>query len=147
MGVRTDRGFTLIELLVVLAILVGVYALSGPLFDNGTSVLDAKAAARQLAAGLRKARATAIAGSQSATLLIDLDQRTFVVSGDAKSYSLPSSVELALFTATEEKVASNRGSIRFFSDGSSTGGRITVRSGSREQTLDVDWLTGRVVIL
>ena len=36
--------------------------------------------------------------------------------------------------------------IRFYSDGSSTGGRITVASGERKYLVDVDWLTGRVSI-
>ena len=39
-----------------------------------------------------------------------------------------------------------RGAIRFYPDGSSTGGRITVSSGERKFLVDVDWLTGRVSI-
>jgi len=39
------------------------------------------------------------------------------------------------------------GSIRFFPDGGSNGGRITVASGDRKFEVDVDWLTGRVAIL
>ncbi len=41
---------------------------------------------------------------------------------------------------------SKRGAIRFYPDGSSTGGRITVASGERKFLVDVDWLTGRVSI-
>ena len=39
------------------------------------------------------------------------------------------------------------GSIRFYPDGGSNGGRITVASGARKFDVDVDWLTGRVAIL
>jgi general secretion pathway protein H len=39
-----------------------------------------------------------------------------------------------------------RGAIRFYPDGSSTGGRITVTFGRTQYLVDVDWLTGRVSI-
>ena len=39
------------------------------------------------------------------------------------------------------------GAIRFFPDGSSTGGRVTLMVGERSYAVDVDWLTGRVRVL
>jgi general secretion pathway protein H len=53
---------------------------------------------------------------------------------------------LKLLTAQTEVESDHRGSIRFYPDGSSTGGRITVSSGERQYLVDVDWLTGRVAI-
>ena len=44
-------------------------------------------------------------------------------------------------------MSERQGSIRFFPDGGSNGGRITVASGERKYEVDVDWLTGRVAIL
>ena len=38
------------------------------------------------------------------------------------------------------------GSIRFYPDGSSNGGRVTVGAGGRAFAVDVDWLTGHVTI-
>jgi general secretion pathway protein H len=55
-------------------------------------------------------------------------------------------LELKLFTAQTEAVSERKGAIRFYPDGSSTGGRITVASGERKYLVDVDWLTGRVSI-
>jgi general secretion pathway protein H len=140
-------GFSLIELLVVLVILGIVYALAGPAFDLGGTGVDTTGAARQLAAGLRKARSTAIAAGHDAALTLDVDGRKFSVTGDTKVYVLPSEVDLSLFTAQSEKVAASSGSIRFFADGSSTGGRITLSAGGGKQAVDVDWVTGRVKIL
>jgi general secretion pathway protein H len=37
--------------------------------------------------------------------------------------------------------------VRFFPDGGSNGGRITLAAGDRKYDVDVDWLTGRVAIL
>ena len=59
MKVVANRGFTLFELLLVVLLLGLVYALAGPALTAGTPGLDAKSAARQLAAGLRKVRSVA----------------------------------------------------------------------------------------
>ena len=64
----------------------------------------------------------------------------------SESRSLPRGLELKLFTAQAEVSSESRGAIRFYPDGSSTGGRITVASGERKLLVDIDWLTGRVSI-
>ncbi len=143
---RLSHGFTLIELLVVLFLLGVVYALAGPMLEGSSGGVDMKAAARQLAAGLRKARVTALSEGRDAVMTIQLASRQFSVSGDPRSYQLPGKLDLSLFTAQSERIASDSGNIRFFADGSSTGGRITVSSGTHQQQVDVDWLTGRVKI-
>ena len=53
---------------------------------------------------------------------------------------------MKLYAAQSEVESARKGSIRFYADGSSTGGRITVSSGERKYLVDVDWLTGRVSI-
>ena len=105
-----------------------------------------KAAARTLASGLRQAQTTAMATRRDATLTLDLDAREFQVSGTEGTRALPSQLELKLYTAQTEAVSERKGAIRFYPDGSSTGGRITVASGERKYLVDVDWLTGRVTI-
>jgi general secretion pathway protein H len=48
--------------------------------------------------------------------------------------------------AAFETSGNHLGSIRFFPDGSSTGGSISLASGRETHTVVVDWLTGRVRI-
>ena len=36
--------------------------------------------------------------------------------------------------------------MRFFADGGSNGGRVTLAAGERKFDIDIDWLTGRVAI-
>jgi len=141
-----QRGFTLLELMVVLVIGAIMYTLVLGVPFRGPSTADLKAAARTLASGLRQAQSTAMATRRDATLTLDLDAREFQVSGTEGTRALPSQLELKLYTAQTEAVSERKGSIRFYPDGSSTGGRITVASGERQFLVDVDWLTGRVSI-
>jgi general secretion pathway protein H len=73
--------------------------------------------------------------------------KRFRVSDDARIHKLPDGVTLKLFTAQNDLVDANVGAIRFFPDGGSNGGRITIAAGERKFEVDVDWLTGRVAIL
>lgn len=139
-------GFTLLELLLVLLLLGLVYGLASPMIGGGSSGLDIKSASRQLAAGLRKARSVAVAERREAVLSLNVEARNFSVTGDPKVYPLPKEPVLSLFTAQSELEQERTGRIRFFADGSSTGGRITVAVGNQKQLIDVDWITGRVSI-
>ena len=127
--------------------MVMAYSLAGPLVSSGVSSTDLKASARQLAAGLRRARSEAVAQRRESVLTIDVEGRRFQLSGDPRLYRLPKDVDVKLFTAQSELVNTNTGSIRFFPDGGSTGGRITVTAKQRQYAVDVNWLTGQVAIL
>ncbi len=141
-----SRGLTLIELLIVLAIIAIVSAIAIPIV-NGVSNAEMRSAARQLASGLRLARSEAVAQRRETFLVIDIAGRRFKVDRDGREYSLPRNVELKLFTAQKDLVDDKVGSIRFYPDGGSNGGRITLAAGERKFEVDVDWLTGRVAIL
>lgn len=139
-----QRGFTLIELMLVIVLIAMAYVLVPRYLFSGVSGADLKASSRDIAAGLRMARAEAVTSRRDTSLVLDLDKRNFTVAGGTRQ--LPEAVELKLFTAQSEIVNERQGAIRFFPDGSSTGGRITVASGERKYEVDVDWLTGRVSI-
>ena len=139
---------TMIEILVVLAIMAIGAAIVVPMVSGqGATTGDLKSAARQIAAGLRLARSEAVASRRETALTLDLEARSFHVAGDAREVALPQKVDLKLFTAQSDLVSDRRGAIRFFPDGGSNGGRVTVSSGERKYEVDVDWLTGRVAIL
>jgi general secretion pathway protein H len=143
--VRSD-GFTILEVLVVLVIGAIAYSLVLGVPFRGPSVADLKAASRTLAAGLRQAQSVALASRSDAVLTLDVEEREFQVTGTEGSRALPKDLELRLYTAQSEVATERKGSIRFYPDGSSTGGRITVASGERKYLVDVDWITGRVSI-
>lgn len=138
-------GFTLLELVLVLLLLGLAYGLTGPMLGETPAGVEIRTATRQLSAGLRKARNVAIAERRDVQLTLDVEARTFSVSSDPRVYSLPRPLDYSLYTATSEVSRTNAGSIRFFSDGSSTGGRISIGiAGGTTQIVEVDWLTGRV---
>ena len=141
-----QAGFTILELLVVLVIGAIAYSLVLGVPFRGPSTADLKAASRALASGLRQAQSMALATRRDATLTLDLETREYEVSGTEGTRSLPKGLELKLFTSQSEVSSERKGSIRFYPDGSSTGGRITVAAGERKYLVDVDWLTGRVSI-
>src|SRR5438067_1984057 len=140
------QGVSLLELLIVLALIALVAGMVLPTFGNGVPTSELKSAARQLAAGLRIARSEAVSQKREAFLAVDLEGRRFKIDRDPREYSLPPRVGLKLFTAQSDIVNEKTGAIRFFPDGGSNGGRITVAAGDRNFEVDVDWLTGRVAI-
>ena len=142
-----SRGFTLLELMVVLVIITLMIALVPPLISGLGGFTELKGASRRLAAGLRSARNQAVLKQHEAVLSLDLEQRHFNVTGNTREFSLPRDVDIKLYTARSELLDESRGSIRFFPDGSSTGGHITLSNGRVEYTVNVDWLTGQVSIV
>jgi len=138
-------GFTLLEIMAVLVIAGIIYAvlLASPL--GRASSGDLKAAARTLASGLRQAQTLAITTRRDALLTLDVENREFRVA-DLEPHRVSDRVDLKLYTAQQEVASERIGAIRFYPDGSSTGGRITVSSGERKYLVDVDWITGRVSI-
>ena len=140
------RGFTLIELLAVLVLLVLVTALAAPALLK-TGGVELEATARTLAAGLRRARSQAIQHHAVQDLSLDVERREFSLSFDGRLRRLPGDIDYRLYTARSAREGETRGAIRFFPDGGSTGGRITLERGRRTIHVDVDWLGGRVRIL
>lgn len=145
-GKAPTTGFTLIELLAVLFILALVAAFVVPSLGGGEAV-ELKGAARTLAAGLRHTRNQALNDNRSATLALDVAKREFQLSGEKRIRKLPGRIDIVLFTARSEQQSAERGAIRFFPDGSSTGGRITLSTEKLRYLVNVDWLTGRVSII
>jgi general secretion pathway protein H len=142
-----EGGVTLLELMIVLTIMAFVAAIVLPMLGGGVSTSELKSAAREVAAGLRYARGQAIVQRGEAFLVLDVDARTFTLPPDTRVHKLPDKMDIKLFTAQRDLVAEKVGAIRFFPDGGSNGGRITLAAGERKFDVDVDWLTGRVAIL
>lgn len=143
---RAAAGFTLLELIVVLAIMGLVVGFAIPALTSSSGT-ELRASARTLAAALRRTRNHAVSTNSAAALSVDVDKHQFAVAGERRTRTLPTSVKLKLFTARSELDSEARGRIRFFPDGSSTGGRVTLSGKGGIYSVDIDWLTGRIQLL
>lgn len=133
----------MVEFLAILVIIALAFSVTFPTFTGGSTV-ETLAAARTVAAGLRQTRDHAITSNQTAIMEVDVGRKQIVMG--KRSRQLPQRIHLKLFTAKRERLGISRGAIRFFPDGSSTGGRITLLQDDLGYLVDVDWLTGKVVI-
>ena len=140
---RRARGFTLVELLVVMAIAAVVMTAVPTLFSAAFPGLEMKSAARRTAATLRLARESAIRRGEETTVLVDLEQHRLTLAG-YRALSLPERLSLRLDAASSELIDEQRGTIRFFPDGSSTGGRLVLSHDGHGYQVGVAWLTGRI---
>ena len=142
-----QNGFTLIEMLVVLAIIAAMLAIVPPMLGNSIDHSRIKSASRQLAAGLKLARVDAINSRKETTLVLDTKHRTYKLENKEKKLNLPKEAGLLLTTAKSEQLDEHTGAIRFFTDGSSTGGQIKLSLKDQfEYLVNVNWLTGKVTI-
>lgn len=142
----SQEGFTLFELLIVLTIIGIVVALGAPALQRMLPGVELKSGAETVAAALREARGLAIANNTEVTVVVDLDDRALRVDDEPPGVRLASSFGITLLTATSELIDAGTGQIRFYPDGTSTGGRVTLTQGDRRYHVAVDWLTGRVTL-
>ena len=140
------KGFTLIELLVVMAIVgIMVVAVASNIGSgNQSTVLNG--AAREVASAMRYARGHAMTHRKESTFQFDLEENSYQVTDKFKEYKLSKDIEVTLDVAQSQAQDNRQGAIRFFPDGSSTGGRVTLEIEENKRQLDVNWLTGQVEI-
>ena len=138
-----QHGFTIMELLIVLVITVLGFAVVAINMSGGRDTLEIKAAAQDIVSALRYVRGQALITHRDAALSIDLENNRYTVSGRDKAYLIPESIAVTVVTAQSELTGSGQGNIRFFPDGSSTGGRITLERAKTAWRIDINSLTGQ----
>ena len=164
-------GFTLIEALVVLALMATAFALFAGALVGALPGQQLRDATHRLAAEMRATRARAVATGVDQSFVIDTQARRWRSGpsdvaiedlgadgptpapssksanprGNARrSGELDDALALGATVAREEQPGPGIAAIRFFADGSSTGGRVVVRRGDAAWRVDVNWLTGAV---
>lgn len=148
MNIRLARsaGFSLIEMMAVIVLIAIVATVVAFSFSKSLSSAKIQAASRDLVAALRYTRGQAIVKGKEMALELNLDDSTYQAPNRA-AVQLPKNMELRLLTASQELTSERSGRIRFYPDGSSTGGHISVITGEREWRINVNWLTGEVVLV
>ena len=145
-GASACAGFTLFELLIGLAIMGLMLSAVPALLSKAVPGVEARGAAREMAAGLRAARGVAIAGNRETALILDVAGGAYRVEGESKGRRLPAGIGISLLTADELRLDATTARIAFFPDGGSSGGRVRLAQAGRHYDVRVDWLTGRVTV-
>jgi|SRR5581483_603818 len=142
---HSEAGFSLIEMLAVLTILALGVSFAMPLVSGRSDGLRLETAASELAGALRATRSAAIVGNAAATLLVDVNRRTFE-SVAVSRRPFAEDIDAKLTFASGIRTDFSDGGFRFFPDGSSTGGDVTLSLHGKQTKLCVDWLTGGVQV-
>jgi len=141
-----NNGFTVLEMLLVLAIAVIAMMVVLPNLSRGLAAAEMRSATRDIASSLRYSRGYAIASGKESEFNIDVKSNRYSVSGRTKQYAVSDTIQLKLLTVDAEIKNEGQGVIRFYPDGSSTGGRITLETEDRTRIVDINWLTGQIEI-
>jgi general secretion pathway protein H len=142
MAERRQSGFTLIELLVVLTIMA-LTMVAVPAIVAGLPSIRLRTAADEMVATLRELHQQAIRRGETTELILDPAARSYRISTDPAPRRLPEIVAELGFQPTAVLSPGRNTSIRFFPDGSATGGTLFLKNGERVAAIKVDWLTGR----
>lgn len=138
------RGFTLVELVVALAVAALMLATAPAALSRAYETMEYRSTVRQMLAALKSARLAAMQGGSGVAFVLDLDAHRFGA-GDKLARDIPEGLSVAMVLANTEVAAGASGRIRFYPDGSATGGAIDiVRPSGSGVRLSVDWLLGRV---
>ncbi|MCK4841549.1 MAG: GspH/FimT family pseudopilin [Methylococcales bacterium] len=139
-----EKGFTLIELTVVLLIVVLGFSVIASNISSGNQSTQLKATVRDIISALRYARGQALISHKEVTVAINLAENNYQISNRDKVFSFSDEIDLTLVIAQDEFKDDEIGQLRFYADGSSSGGRITLEWGNLVNRIDVNWLTGKI---
>lgn len=141
---NSESGFTLIEMLAVMAILAAVAVFAMPAIMRKPDHLVLRDTVRQVRQMLLLARSKAITSNADTVFFIDLKEYRFGLQ-DGGGGEIPEDMSAAFKIAEPERRTASRGGIRFFPDGSSTGGELAFTLHGKTARLCVHWLVGRPV--
>ncbi len=139
-------GFTLIEVIVVM---VMIAVLAGMVASGMTDSLrksKIRAVSKNLVSAMRYTRGQAVVKHEQKTISFNVEDKTYQAPRK-KVVNIPDEIDINVYTADSEVQDETTGSIRFFSDGSSTGGWVKLTHKNKIWKINVNWLTGEISMI
>lgn len=144
---RSADGFSLLELMLVVLLIALMFTMVPRMMGSGVSGAELKSSVRALNSAMKLARDAAINTRREAYVTINVETREFTTTFESRTHKLNEQLTLKLFTSQADQLDQATASFRFYPDGSSNGGRVTIAANEREFAIDIDWLTGRSSII
>jgi len=146
MKTNRDSGFTLLEMLVTLVIFSLSLVVVAPNLGKVTKKQSMNRVATHIAKTLNDTRGAAIRSNSETLFIFDINDKSYRNTQYAAEHELPDNILVKVIAAKAEFVDPQTPTIRFYPDGSSTGGSITLSRNKSLLHIDVDWLTGLAVV-
>jgi general secretion pathway protein H len=83
---------------------------------------------------------------QEVLFAVNIDRHSYQLVGDTRSRAIPAALGINVFTATNEITGDRVAQIRFYPDGTATGGRVRLSNKNQSSDIIVNWLTGGVEV-
>ncbi len=138
------KGFTLIEIIIVILLGSLIIGLVSPGIIRSMQRSELNQVGKNLVSDLRYARAQALINNREERITFNLNDNSYKVPQKNRTVTIPDTLTLTLVTAESELDQNNIGGIRFFPNGSSTGGHITLTGKNKTWEISVAWLTGNI---
>ena len=139
-------GFSLVELIIVIGIISLLSAILAPILlpTSGRTLFQTT---QEIALHLRELRREARFHNRTTRFVVDTEAKRYRMQEKDPWRPLPPEMSIQLTTAESLLRSDTQGSILFYPDGSSSGGRIELGLDGRRKIIDIEWLTGHVGVL
>jgi general secretion pathway protein H len=137
------KGFSLIEILVVMVFIAVIAGFVSSSMTKSLKKTKLRAVSKNLVSAIRYTRGQAVVKHEQKTISFNVKDKTYKAPRK-KTVHIPDEIDINVFTADSEVADETTGAIRFFSDGSSTGGWVKLTYGNKIWKINVNWLTGEI---
>lgn len=144
-GCGAQAGFTLLEIIIVFFLMTMILGLSTVYFANRLPGAKFDATAREIMATVRHARSLAMANSETRTVTIDIDQRSYGIDGLGVR-RIPEDIGIKVRDPFSGEVLKGKYRLTFYPGGAAGGGAVIIWSDKRSQSIQLDPVVGAVVI-
>lgn len=140
---EANSGFSLVEMLVVISIF-SLLVVTAANYRRPGNTYELRAFVLKLTSELQRARRTATSTAHEAVVTFEEGNRSY--EAEDRKVKIPEAITVTSKPTVPFAAASLGLRIIFYPDGSSTGGKIVLRSRDRSETIMIDAITGAVQV-